>query len=113
MSEADGEFEGGVLDDEAPPAASEHAAKIISPGDAKGRPTIELRLNDDGTNEAFLVPLGAAPVATGVSLVAHKGKWGLNCRRSGGRVRSGLRNTRSSLRSRCGPGRRSWGVRNI
>lgn len=80
MSAANGEFEGEVLDDEAPPAASEHAAKIISPGDAKGRPTIELRLNDDGTNEAFLVPLGAEPVATGVSLLPHKGKWGLNCR---------------------------------
>lgn len=33
-------------------------AVVIYPGDIKGRPTIELRVNPDGSNEAFLVPSG-------------------------------------------------------
>lgn len=67
--------------DEVPPGTSENSARVISPGDAKGRPTIELRVNDeDGTSEAFLVPRGAPPVPSGISLLPHKGKLGVYCR---------------------------------
>lgn len=72
--------DGEVVEDEEPTSTSEHAAQVIYPGDAQGRPTIELRVNEDETNEAFLVPLGADPIPTGVSLVPHKGKWGIHCR---------------------------------
>ena len=57
-----------------------HEAKIVYPGDIKGRPTIELRIRADGTNEAFLVPTGGSPVPSGVSLQEKDGKYSLKCR---------------------------------
>jgi hypothetical protein len=47
--------------------AEQTEAVVVSPGDS-GRPTIELRINPDGTNEAFLVPNGAPPIPTGIPL---------------------------------------------
>lgn len=55
-------------------------AQVLYPGDIKGRPTIELRILDDGNNEAFLVPSGGSPIATGVSLKEKKGKYYISCR---------------------------------
>jgi hypothetical protein len=54
-------------------------AVVVSPG-GSGRPTIELRINADGTNEAFLVPQGAQPVPTGIALVEKSGKYFVHCR---------------------------------
>jgi type I restriction enzyme M protein len=68
------------LEPEVPAPVSDNAARVVAPGDTKGRPTIELRSNDDGTNEAFLVPRGATPVPSGIALVPHKGKLGVYCR---------------------------------
>lgn len=59
---------------------SEHAAQVISPGTIKGGPTIELRVNPDGSNEAFLVPSGGPPVATGVSLIPSAPGFRIRCR---------------------------------
>lgn len=47
-------------------------ALIIYPGAIKGRPTIELRINPDGSNEAFFVPSGGAPIPSGVSVIEKK-----------------------------------------
>ena len=61
-------------------SASTTEATVIYPGDIAGRPTIELRLDPSGTNEAFLVPTGGAPVRTGVSLVEKSGVYFIHCR---------------------------------
>jgi type I restriction enzyme M protein len=61
--------------------AKEHReAKVIYPGNIKGSPTIELRVNPDGTNEAFLVPSGGTPIPSGVSLIEKKDKYYVQCR---------------------------------
>ena len=54
-------------------------ATIVYPG-GSNRPSIELRIFPDGTNEAYLVPTGAAPIPTGVSLIEEKGKYYISCR---------------------------------
>lgn len=59
---------------------SEQGAKVLYLGSATGRATIELRVNADGTNEAFLVPTAAPPVATGVSVTEKNGKFFVQCR---------------------------------
>lgn len=59
---------------------SKHEAVVVYPGDPTGRPTIELRVLPDGTNEAFLVPTGSPPVPTGVALVEKNGKYFVHCR---------------------------------
>jgi len=59
---------------------AQNEAKVLYPGDVKGRPTIELRINSDGSNEAFLAPSGAAPIATGISLTEKSGKYFVYCR---------------------------------
>jgi type I restriction enzyme M protein len=55
-------------------------AKVIYPGSIKGSPTIELRINPDGSNEAFLVPTGGVPIPSGVSLIEKKDKYFISCR---------------------------------
>ena len=60
-------------------------ATIIYPG-APGRASIELRILPDGSNEAYLVPSGAAPIPTGISLIADKGKYYINCRKRKKRI---------------------------
>ena len=55
-------------------------ATILYPGDAKGRPTIELRVDPAGYNEAFLVPSGGVPIPTGVALLEKAGKYSVTCR---------------------------------
>lgn len=55
-------------------------AKVIYPGSIHGRPTIELLVNPDGSNKAFFVPSGGAPIPSGVSLVEKSGKYFINCR---------------------------------
>ena len=54
-------------------------ATIIYSGGV-GRASIELRTLPDGSNEAYLVPTGAAPIATAVSLIEDKAKYYINCR---------------------------------
>jgi type I restriction enzyme M protein len=66
--------------DEVPPATDEHTAKVVYFGTVKERPTIELRQTADGRNEAFLVPSGAAPVPTGISLEEVRGGYRIFCR---------------------------------
>ena len=61
-------------------ALPEHQALVVYPGAIKGRPTIELRVLRDGKNEAFLVPFGGQPVATGISLVRRNAKYFIYCR---------------------------------
>lgn len=56
------------------------AAIVIYPGAIQSRPTIELRVRADGSNEAFLVPSGGDPIATGVSLVERSGQYYIRCR---------------------------------
>jgi type I restriction enzyme M protein len=60
-------------------------AKIIYPG-ALGRAGIELRVLPDGSSEAYLVPSGAAPIPTGVSLIEDKGKYYITCRKRKKRI---------------------------
>lgn len=56
-------------------------ATVVYPGDIKkGRPTIELRMNPDGSNEAFFVPSGGSPIPSGVSLSEKNGKYRIRCR---------------------------------
>lgn len=55
-------------------------AKVLFPGDIKGRPTIELRVNEDGSTEAFLAPTGSPPLPTGVSVSEKAGKYLIFCR---------------------------------
>jgi hypothetical protein len=52
-----------ATDDAPEVAVTEHTAKVIYPGAIKGRPTLELRIRPDGSNEAFLVPSGGTPIA--------------------------------------------------
>lgn len=59
---------------------SVHEAKVIYPGSVKGKPTIELRILPSGDNEAFLVPTGAHPISTGISLTEKNGKYHIRCR---------------------------------
>ncbi len=54
-------------------------AKIVYPGGG-GRASIELRSLPDGSNEAYLVSSGAAPIPTGVPLIEDKGKYYILCR---------------------------------
>jgi type I restriction enzyme M protein len=65
---------------ERPASAVDHTAIVVYPGAPKGRATIELRVLPDGSNEAFLVPTGSAPIATGISLSETKGKYRVYCR---------------------------------
>ena len=59
---------------------ADEPATIIYPGAATGRPTVELRVRDDGTNEAFLIAAGA-PIPTGISLIQKSdGSWQIHCR---------------------------------
>jgi hypothetical protein len=44
-----------------------------------GRASIELRTSSEGVNEAYLIPSGAAPIPTGVSLIEDKGKYYIQC----------------------------------
>jgi type I restriction enzyme M protein len=61
--------------------SSEHkGAVVIHPGAISGRAAIELRVNADGTKEAFLVPTAAPPVPTGISLTEKSGKYSVACR---------------------------------
>lgn len=60
-------------------ASSPGTATIVYPG-ATNRPSIELRILPDGSNEAYLVPSGAAPIPSGVALIEEKGKYFINCR---------------------------------
>jgi len=62
------------------PPEAEHTAKVVYPGVVKQRPSIELRIAPDGTNEAFLVPQGGTPVPTGVSLDEVATGYRLKCR---------------------------------
>ena len=55
-------------------------AEIVYPGEANGRQAIELRVHPDGTNEAYLVPMGAAPVPTGIELTKSGSKYKIQCR---------------------------------
>src|SRR5580698_3303882 len=55
-------------------------AEVIYPGGAKGRASIEVRRNGDGTNELFLVPNGSAPIPTGVSFIEDGGRNFVLCR---------------------------------
>jgi hypothetical protein len=55
------------------------AATIVYPGGV-ARASIELRVLPNGSNEAYLVPSGAAPIPTGVSLIEDKGKYYVLCR---------------------------------
>src|ERR1700735_5061309 len=59
-------------------ASSPATATIVYPG-AANRPSIELRTLPDGSNEAYLIPNGAVPIPSGVSLIEEKGKYFLNC----------------------------------
>jgi type I restriction enzyme M protein len=61
------------------------AATIVYPG-VVGRASIELRVLPDGSNEAYLVPSGAAPIPTGVSLIEDKGKYYILCRKRQRRI---------------------------
>lgn len=56
-------------------------ARIVYPGKIKGRPTIELRVRPDGSNEAFLVPSAGDPMATGVPLEERGGRFYIRCRK--------------------------------
>ncbi len=58
----------------------DHLAKVIYPGSIKGRPTIELKVKPDGTNEAYLVPDVGIPVPTGISLEEKNSKSRIYCR---------------------------------
>ncbi|WP_198538879.1 restriction endonuclease subunit M [Mycolicibacterium wolinskyi] len=69
-----------MSDDDVEVASTEHTAKVVYPGAIKGRPTIELRIRPDGSNEAFLVPSGSQPRATGVSLIESGNKYKVRCR---------------------------------
>jgi type I restriction enzyme M protein len=63
------------------PGESGHKeAIILYPGGPRGRTTIELRINPDGSNEAFLVPSGAVPIPTGVSLRQSGDRYHIFCR---------------------------------
>jgi len=44
-----------------------------------GRASIELRTPSKGVNEAYLIPSGAAPIPTGVSLIEDRGKYYIQC----------------------------------
>ncbi|WP_457063021.1 N-6 DNA methylase [Mycobacteroides abscessus] len=68
------------LQDEQTPSATEHTAKVVYPGSITGRPTIELRVGLDGSNEAFLVPSGGTPIASGVSLTDAPSGYRIFCR---------------------------------
>lgn len=57
-----------------------HAATILYPGDIKSRPTIELRVGPDGSNEAYLVPSGTQPIPTGVTLEHESNQYYIRCR---------------------------------
>jgi type I restriction enzyme M protein len=61
------------------------AATIVYPGGV-GRASIELRGLPDGSNEAYLVPSGAAPIPSGVSLIEDKGKYYILCRKRQRRI---------------------------
>jgi len=67
------------------PEANEAAATIVYAGGV-GRASIELRAFPDGSNEAYLVPSGAAPIPTGVSLIEDRGKYYIQCRKRKKRV---------------------------
>ncbi|MBM0231587.1 N-6 DNA methylase [Micromonospora sp. STR1_7] len=60
--------------------AEGHTATVIHPGSIQDRPTIELRVGPQGSNEAFLVPSGGEPIATGVSLEEQNGQFYIRCR---------------------------------
>jgi type I restriction enzyme M protein len=60
-------------------------ATIVYAG-GPGRASIELRSSNGGSNEAYLVPSGAAPIPTGVSLIEEKGKYYIFCRKRKKRV---------------------------
>src|SRR5208283_854041 len=64
----------------ATPPTDPIAATIVYAGGV-GSASIELRTLPDGSNEAYLVPSGAAPIPTGVSLTEDKGKYYINCRK--------------------------------
>jgi type I restriction enzyme M protein len=55
-------------------------ATVLSPGDIKGRPTVELRVGDAGDNEAFLVPSGGTPISTGVRITQKGSHYYIACR---------------------------------
>jgi type I restriction enzyme M protein len=63
-----------------PKQAGSQEVVIVYPGSITGRPTIELRIHPDGSNEAYLVPAAAPPIATGVSLSQKNGKYHIHCR---------------------------------
>lgn len=60
-------------------------ATIVYPG-SPGRASIELRILPDGSNEAYLIPSGAAPIPTGIALIEDKGKYYVVCRKRKKRV---------------------------
>ena len=60
--------------------APSHEATVIYPGDIKGRPTIELRVNDKGESEAYLVPASGPPDPSGVIIFESKGNYYVPCR---------------------------------
>lgn len=62
------------------PTAHEHAAEVVYPGAVQGRPTVELRVKPDGSNEAFLVPSGGAPIPTGIDLIPEGSSYKIRCR---------------------------------
>lgn len=76
----DSQPDASSLGDDVPPGADEHAAKVVYFGTVKERPTIELRQSGPDHNEAFLVPSGAAPIPTGVSLQESPSGYRVFCR---------------------------------
>lgn len=60
--------------------ADEQPAVVVYPGAIQGRPTVELRVLGDGSNEAFMVPSGGAPIPTGISLIVDGSCYKIRCR---------------------------------
>ena len=54
--------------------------ELLHPTSVKGKSTIEIRVYDDGSNEAFILPHGATPVATGIQVTIKNEKLFINCR---------------------------------
>ena len=66
--------------DSTPSAQGQAEAPVLYPGGITGRPSIELRVAPDGSNEAFLVPSGSAPISTGISLKSKGTNYTIECR---------------------------------
>lgn len=62
------------------PETDDHAAVVVYPGAIQGRPTVELRVLPDGTNEAFMVPSGGVPISTGIGLIVDDTSYRIKCR---------------------------------